>query len=327
MEEASTWRDLLGKIISDTSERQRIADLLGINPVTLIRWATGRSNPRQDNLRPLLDAIPTNRKRMIELIVQEFPHFLNSPISSDEKLPEISSAFYAHVLNVYTTSPHQLRSSSVSRIILQQILSHLDPQHLGLAIIIAKCVPPEKGQKVRSLRQTISRSNGPWEALEQHTAFLGAESQVGHAITTRHPVIVQSHQEKLRLFPHHHITQEGSIAVYPILMSDHAAGSLYIASTQPNYFTPGLLELIRSYTDLLVLSCTPQEFYDLNAIELGIMPRFEEQWPYLQTLQERITHQMILAAQQGQPLVRPDAEAIALHELENELLRLNLREQ
>ncbi len=36
-----TWRSLLKSIISDPQERQRLAEELGIKPITLIRWVNG----------------------------------------------------------------------------------------------------------------------------------------------------------------------------------------------------------------------------------------------------------------------------------------------
>src|SRR5579883_2024761 len=61
MEASQSWRELLGKIIADPQERQRLADTLNINPITLTRWATHKSNPRPDNLRPLIEVLPQYR--------------------------------------------------------------------------------------------------------------------------------------------------------------------------------------------------------------------------------------------------------------------------
>ena len=45
------WRELLGSIISETSERERIANEIGVHTGTLMRWVNGDSMPRQQNLR------------------------------------------------------------------------------------------------------------------------------------------------------------------------------------------------------------------------------------------------------------------------------------
>jgi len=50
MAEPGSWRELLENIISNTAERERIANEIGVRSITLIRWANGQSVPRQHNL-------------------------------------------------------------------------------------------------------------------------------------------------------------------------------------------------------------------------------------------------------------------------------------
>src|SRR5260370_23161179 len=74
MEQIKAWRVLLGKIIADPQEQQRIANALGINPATLDRWANDESNnPRLQNLRRLVKALPGQREEVLPLILLEFP--------------------------------------------------------------------------------------------------------------------------------------------------------------------------------------------------------------------------------------------------------------
>ncbi len=325
MAEEQTWRDVLGTITSDPHERQRIADIVKINPITLVRWTNGKSNPRPDTLRLLLDALPDHRTRLAELIVKEFPDFFSVEKTEEQELQEIPSAFYAHVLGAYTTSPPQLRAPSVCMLVLQQILSHLDPQQQGLLVIVAQCVAPEAGQKVRSLRQTLARGTGQWGTqFGSQTRFLGAESQSGHAVITGHPIITQSHEERMRLFPSHQTDQAQSTASYPILLGDRIAGSLSIISTEPDYFTLSRLNLIQNYTDLMVLAFDRCEFYALRNVELAVMPPYSAQVSYLASFQKRVTQHLIQAAQDQQQLTRPQAELIAWREVELELLHHSL---
>ncbi len=320
MEEKYTWRELLGRIISDPQERQRIADAVNVNPITLTRWATNKSNPRQDNLRPLLEALPHHRQQLAELIALEFPDFFHVDPKPEESLQSIPSAFYTHVLNAYTTSPHQLRTSSVCLLILQQILSHLDPEQQGLLAIIAQCVPPQPGQKVQSLRKTMGRGNDPWGShMDHQTQFYGAESQAGHALISKHPIILQTREERMRLFPLHILNDEEGYATYPILLADRAAGSLCISTTQRDYFTQMRLDLIQSYTDLLALAFRTNEFFNLHDIELRMMLPRQQQIPYLRGFQSRVTQYMIKASQEGEHLTRPVAETRIWQQLETEL--------
>ncbi|GCE18098.1 GAF domain-containing protein [Dictyobacter kobayashii] len=273
MEEDQTWRTFLGKVIADPHERQRIADSINVNPITLTRWTTGKSHPRLDNLLPLLAALPHYRQQLTALITKEYPSAFQSRVQDGEQALEISSSFYTQILNTYTSSTPQQREITVCNMILQQLLIQLDPHQAGMIILLARCVPPRTGQPVRSLRQVNGRGTTPQgNQLEYMTQFFGAESQTGYAAITGHPVVIQSKQEKERLFPLHSCAQEESSVAYPILLSDYTAGTLYIASTQCHYFTQPHLDLIQCYVDLLVLAFEAEGFYALSTLELGIMP-------------------------------------------------------
>jgi hypothetical protein len=326
MVEAQTWRELLRQVINDIQERQRIADELRVNPITLMRWSNGRSTPRQENLRALLTAMPQHRTQFVELITKEFPAFL-VPAASNKKEKQhngIAAPFYANVLNTYTGSPLQLRSATVCALILQQMITQIDQHQRGLAIILAQCTPPiTPGQKVRSLRRTVLRTSRTWlNQQEPLTCFFGAESQIGHAVSMGHAIIVQNRQEKERLFPMHLPGQIESFIAFPILLADRTAGGLGIGSTQSNNFTPTLIDLIQEYTNLIVLAFEPHEFYDLRQIELGLMPEYARQAPRLVKFQQRVTQHLIKATQEHRPLTRPEAEQTVWHELEIDLLRL-----
>jgi len=317
------WRALLGKMISDLQERQRIADALGVTTITLTRWATKKSNPRMESLRLLLRTLPSHRQQFIELIQEEFPNFMVEDVSAEKTLQEIPSAFYDRVLRAYASSPPLLRASSIRITILQQILSHLDPTQFGLAISISQCILPSARQKVRSLREEMGRGNLPWRShLENRTQFLGIESLPGYAVSTGHAVVVQSREEKSFLFPTHHVAWEQSAVAQPLLLSDRITGCLYISSTQQNYFSEARQYLIRSYADLLLLAFEHDQFYNIEQMALGTMPPYEIQKPYLARFQQRVVQHMIQATQQNQPVTRLQAELLVTQELEKELLLL-----
>lgn len=322
MLEAQTWRTLLGLIIEDSRERQRLADTLRIHAITLVRWSNDKSNPRQENLRLLLHALPRHRIRLTELMLQEFPTLLDSNTPDGKQPFTIPSDFYSQVLDTYTSNPPQLRSTTVCSLILRQMFNQLDPQKQGLALLIAQCMPPVENNKIRSLRRTHWRVTGPWSHYHNTPLCLfGAESQAGHAVVTGHPVIIQNRQEKERLFPIHQIANEESMVAYPILLSDRTAGSLSIFSMQSDYFTQQLLNLIQSYVNLLTLAFEPQEFYSLHEIQLGLMPEHTTQSSLITGFQARIKQLLIEATRAQRQLTRPQAELLAWHELEEKLLQ------
>ncbi|GCE04301.1 GAF domain-containing protein [Dictyobacter aurantiacus] len=325
MDENQTWRTFLGQLIADPQERQRIADMMNINPVTLQRWTTGKSNPRPDNLPPLVAALPHYRQQLTVLIAREYPTALQVPQPEAEPPVEISAAFYTQVLNAYTSNTAQQRKIAVYNLILQQIVTHLDPQQVGLVVVLSLCVPPRSGQMIRSLRQVNARSSiTDGHQLEYMTQFFGAESQTGHAASTGHPVIIQNQQEKLRLFPLHYCEHEECSVAYPILLSDQVAGTLAILCKQPDFFTQAYLDLIQNYVNLLVLAFEPDDFYAIDKLKLGIMPPRQQQYATLATFKQRVANHLIEANQNMRYLSPRQAETIVWQEIEELLLHTPL---
>src|SRR5260221_9981358 len=97
IEEQKTWRELLGKIITNAQERHAIAKALGVNTSTLIRWSTNKSTPHQDRLRQLLEILPQYRQQFATLIAAEFPHMLLAHNIASTISQEIPAAFYARI--------------------------------------------------------------------------------------------------------------------------------------------------------------------------------------------------------------------------------------
>src|SRR5258708_22226343 len=76
---ASSWRELLGRIIADPQEKQRVVNELGINPITLVRWVKGEVIPRDENLRRLLEVLPAHREALAQLLMEAFPTLVLPP--------------------------------------------------------------------------------------------------------------------------------------------------------------------------------------------------------------------------------------------------------
>ncbi len=324
MEEDQTWRTLLGKLITDPDERHRIANAIGVSPITLIRWTTNKSNPRADNLLLLPDALPSDRDTLIDLITKEYPYALHMQPHEKDDFSDIPASFYAQVLNMYTANLPQLRESAICDLLLEQILKHLDPHQLGMMAMLARCVKPRSGKRIRSLRHMAGRGTPPWKHQVGHLVqFLGAESLSGHALITGHPIVIRNRAEIERIFPLHAFDGEESSVAYPILLTDRAVGSLYISSTQKSYFTQRYLDLIQKYVDLFVVAFEPNDFYDLSTIELGIMPSRSQQISYISHFNERIAQHIIQATHQNKSLTPVQASTIVWQELEEELLQLS----
>jgi hypothetical protein len=322
MLEPQTWRALLGTIIKDRQERQRIAQALEINPITLMRWVQHDSDPRPHYLSLLPDILPEYRAQLLALISQEFEEIPVPPTKPAETSIEIPGTFYARIIRAAADLPPSLHFWSLCEIILRQALEQLDSQRLGMAIIIAQCMPPLPGQVIRSLREVVGRGTPPWSReLEHKATLLGVESLAGYAVSTGRLQYQQDLSQE-GFLPFKQTEWERSAASCPIMRNGCVVGALLVCSTQTNYFTPSRLALLQSYADLLMLVFRPEDFYDSSCIQLGVMPPDEQQRTYLVTFQQRVATLLQQAAGKQAPISGREAEQLAWRQLEEELLRL-----
>jgi transcriptional regulator with XRE-family HTH domain len=325
MQEATTWRELLGSIIQDPLERRRLANELGINPVTLTRWVNNESSPRPQSIQRLVNSLPQHRKVLLDFLLDEFGGFIADTEGSltEDLLNNIPSEFYNRVLRTRATIPQVLRYSSLCDLILQQALEQLDPNRVGIAVTVVRCMPPSTDKKIRSLRESVGRGTPPWESnLDQRAILLGAESLAGNAVSLCRLVFNQDLSEGQSLSPGYHGQWEESAAAAPIMLEGKVAGCLLVSSSQPNYFQQSRQALVERYADLIALAFEADEFYDTSQIELGVVPFQEVQKLYLSGFRQRLSETMLQAARKQQPLSIKDAEQIVWQQFEEELLRL-----
>src|SRR5437868_11012817 len=94
-----TWRELLGTIISNPKKKQRIADELGVQPITLQRWVDENNEPRPHNLRRLIDALPPQYREPFRDLLHAEQSLEEMPFATSlDTAVEIPSEFYASVL-------------------------------------------------------------------------------------------------------------------------------------------------------------------------------------------------------------------------------------
>ncbi len=119
-EHFENWRALLKSVMNTAQEKQRIADVLGVNLQALTRWLNGEVRPRPQSLRPLLDALPEYRAELLPLLKAEYGNAFDDMDTVDEAPEEIPSSFYERVLHAYGELPSPMRSWSMCDLILQQ---------------------------------------------------------------------------------------------------------------------------------------------------------------------------------------------------------------
>jgi len=324
VERPSSWRSLLSQKIQDPRERQSLAKALKVNAVTLLRWAQNTSNPRYQHLRRLLDLVPEERAVWLELLQAEFPDFLplgEGTEAKDETL-FIPSRVYAEVFSKYVMLPRIQRSWCIIEIVLQNALKQLAPQRRGMAVTLVKCMPPVNG-RIRSLREYIGYGYTPWkDNLEQQAVFLGMESLAGYVVSSCHPRMIQNSKEYTGILPGKWDKWERSAAAYPIFRADRVAGCLLVSCAEPNYFTTARLKLIEHHAELLVLAFEAHEFYELQAIQLKMMPKYTVQDEHLKHFRARVNQLIQEEGRKGRALEMKQAEQEMWKIFENELLEM-----
>ena len=323
MSKHQAWQNFLKARIHDTYERQRIANELGVSPITLTRWASGESTPRLRYVRLLLQLFPEERDKFRAMLIEAFGDVISEGgISEKEVLKDIPSSFYLRVFNAHTTVQPFQRFWSISSSVLQQALGQLDPNHVGLALTVAQCMPPsEQGKVVQSLYERISRGTPPWKSnMDDQTMFLGAESLAGHAVTYARSIVISDFKRE-QLFPVHRTRWEESAAIYPLLRAEGIAGCLIASSAQAGYFTSSRQTLLERYAELLLLAFEAEAFCPLQQIHLRIMPHQDIQKLAFAHFRQRVSTLMKQREQKGLFRIQ-QAEDIVLHQLEEEMLSL-----
>jgi hypothetical protein len=324
-----TWQECLQSILENPLEKQRIAQAIRVNPVTLTRWAHSQSQPRAENLIALLQAIPSTYAEEFRALIEQADPAMAQLWQGELPLASaIPSEFYMRVLSAYASIPPSLYPRTLYDLILQQALEQLDPARRGLSISVVMCVPPLERRYVRSLREVVGIGTPPWERhLHQRSAFLGMESLSGFAVTRQRLVCLQSRQEQSWLACAQWATYEESAAASPITRQAMVAGCLLVSSTQPQYFTPALQTVIEHYANLMSLAFEAEQFFDPDRIQLQVLPPYEEQLPIVETFPSRVSRTLVEAAARHEFLPLTLVQRRVWQEIEEELLQYSPQER
>ncbi len=311
-----TWRDLVGSIMEDPQEKQRLSATLGVRPLTLERWVARKTDPHPNNIRQLLLALPRYRDPLLKLIEAEFP---GVGLQSDDGPREISASFYAHVLRDVVLTPEP-RFWSISSTIFQQALFQLDPERLGLSLCVALCMPPRPNGKIQSLRVCFGQGTPPWRTdFSEQFLFFGRESIAGLAVSAGHRVVIPDIRANHTWSSYEQDHAQGA-AAFPLVRAGHIAGCLLAYSAFPDSFSPARLELLEGYAHLETLALVPQDFFDPKVIDLQSMPLPAHQQPVLNTFHLRVATLLREIAQREQVLSKHQAEMSVWQAIEDSFL-------
>ena len=227
--------------------------------------------------------------------------------------------FWIRLLETNANTPKNLHFTSVVNLVFLQLQSYIDPEHIGVQLIVAQCSPPSSpDQLVRSLREVMKMKTH--ESLLTNPGenfFLGTESLCGYSVGTCTANIVQNTQEERRL-PVRRIPQEQSVAAYPIQRGGYVAGSFLVSSPQPNFFSQRMQYVLQIYAYLLSLAFETDMFYAPERIRLRPMPAGHIQHCYIAEFQERV----LTLLQRDASLSRSQAETTVWQQIEEVFLAL-----
>jgi hypothetical protein len=326
MQEPATWQEFLGQLIADSHERARLAAALHVKPITLQRWTRDLSRPSDKNIRLLIKNLPKESYPLfMRLLLVDFPELRREELPEEHFFQGLPAEFYARAMSNLALTPLSIYRQSMQDLILQQALQHLDPDQDGLSVTLAVCMPPRSGHKVRSLREVDGLATPPWPRnLVERLQFLGAESLVGYAIAHARPCIINSRDE-VTFFPMQWSEHEQSAAAFPILRHGRIVGGLIVSSVQESFFTPPRITVIEGYAHLATCMFDPEEAFDLNEIELRMMPSYASQRPHFTNYHKRVSQKLLEAEALGQPITLQQARQLVWQDLEDVLLQIIMR--
>lgn len=321
-EDVTDWRELLSLIIQIPEIRKRIDDEIGKQAVNIKRWINGKAEPRVQNLKQLLNVIPEYRMQLIDLLGDEYVEALS--LDAIDASRDIPATFISSVLSARANTHREIRSWSLCKLVIEQAIGQLDPDRLGMAITVVRCMKTDKHPYIRCLRESVAFGTTPWPGnLDQESMFLGAESLAGLCVSSCRDVQNNDIRSNTNLLPAHQVDFELSAAAAPILLSGKIAGCMLVSSTQSNFFLSQYrLSFIHNYANMLALAFEPHEFYESNDVRLEVMPLHTEQRQYFSTFRTRILE--IVAAKQKSAL---EAEQEVWEELEETLLEVQRQKQ
>jgi GAF domain len=332
--EPQTWRQLLALRISDHDERRRIAQLAGVDEVTLKRYAEGKTKRiRPRLLQPLVAAWPSEeRPLMTRLILEEFPDFVPGEQHDAASLNGLNATaapdgipleVYERATRAYATTPLSLRFWVISNLVLGAALEQLDPRPhpVGVEVVLVQCMRCSHSETVGYLRETCLLGTPPWRTDQLTQLFLGAESLSGYAVTSARPALCQNLRTNPAFLPVRVEAYEESAVAYPLLQGERVGGCLLVASAQEDFFTPQRLQLVNAYADLAVLALQDEQFYEKQAIQLGTMPATDVQQAHFASFRRRVNELISAPDRKVSNIVQ--AEQLVWSQLAEELMSLN----
>ena len=314
----SEFRALLKSLLQDAATRKLIEQRAYVSARTLARWASGETEePDKKYLTRLVHALPYHRDALLAVIVKALPDFDVPLVDTTKSQIEYLPHHFLQLLEINANTPKNLHFSAIVDQIFLQLQSYIDPERIGVHLLVAQCSSPDAPNRaVRSLRQIKQiQTHQSLPSSPTDHIFLGAESLAGYSVGMCQTCIVQNVQRERRL-PVLRTPDVNSVAAYPIQRGGYVAGCFLSASPQLDFFSQRLQEILQVYAYLLSIAFETEQFYAPERIRLCPMPTECVQHPYIAQFQERV-----LALLRHEPFpTRSEAETQVWQQIEEALL-------
>jgi transcriptional regulator with XRE-family HTH domain len=291
-----TWRDLLKAMLKTPGQRQKLADELQINAVTINRWISGESKPRHHNLRSLLHALrgDEHHDEMRRLLILEFGDLgPEEQRKAERPRIDIPSRLYEKLIELMVYYRDDRRTFEVIQRFLRPALDLLDPHHTGITLRIVRCTCPRDRMAgfVRSSWTLGGVGSAPFpRLLPLDPIYMGLDTIAGATIARAQPQVVHDREDLSNRIPVQWFPLEESAAAAPIIREGRAiAGCLLATSATKWFFTDERLYLLRNLAHLISLAFLPTDFFEFSRVRLLCMPPYALQKVILDTLAMRVT--------------------------------------
>jgi hypothetical protein len=323
--EPEKWQVILCKTLENGAERERLSQALGINPITLLRWARGKSNPQRSYMARLIRAVqPEFRSDLHNALLEKYPDMRKN--FQEETVDNVPSFLYREVLRERGAIIEHLHPWQLSGKIVDEALRWLDPHNLGMAITPVLCMPPDSTGMVKTLHEQGGRGTRPWPSdLDYMSIFLGSNSLAGNVVQRGRPEKVDDIKNEQLIpcfsFPNTRDVKEVSAAAWPLHYEGRIAGCLLAASTQVGHFIPERMKLLEHFAGLYALLLPTNTFYSSTAIHLHWLIEGDLQRDHLRGFRAEFSELMTSSRNAGKPLKHVEAELQAWQRVEEQLIQ------
>ena len=315
--EREGWHQILETLTRTPKALERLAQQLGVAPVTIQRWVKGQSSPRPQQIHRLVNALPEHASVLRNLLNQEFPPFAVTEDRSGQMSDQLTEA-----LTTLATTPRHLHFWYVGPMMLQAILAQFDPFQQGMLVRLIQGVRPAPGKRVRSVRLTLMAANAPLRQgiIPTQLYFAGAESLVGQVISSGHALLLEDVSGGNWRLPHPMTAWAQSTVVVPLLFGGQIAGCLKVCSPTPRIFDLSHLERLEHFATLMALVLQPEEFYAPECISLALMPTPDMQQPFVSRFHTLVRDSLREADCLQRSITLVEAEQLAWQQIEEDLM-------